>query len=98
MKLGKPKILVTEPEYFNREFFELAEKIGEVTAKRMSRAELLKNIKDFAAIILRVDTKLDRKVIEAGKKLRCVVSTTTGLNHVDVGYLKLQLNNLTQRI
>ncbi len=88
MKLNGIKVLVTEPGYFTREFFKIVRKTGEVTAKRMSRAELLKNIKNFDAVVVRVDTKLDRKVIEAGRKLKCVVSTTTGLNHIDTDYLK----------
>lgn len=80
----RPRILVTEPEYFTKQSIDLMKKIGVVTAKRMSRAELLRAVRDIDAIVVRIDTCVDKELLGRTSRLRCVVSATTGTNHIDV--------------
>lgn len=81
-------ILVADPEYFTQEAVEALKGVGNVTLKRMSRKELLENAQGFDVLVVRVDTKVDRKLLEKAKRLRLIVSATTGLNHIDVDYAK----------
>lgn len=48
-----------------------------------SREDLLRLIPDFDVLIVRFGQKIDREVLERGKRLKAVVTATTGLNHID---------------
>ena len=80
------RILVTEPEYFDGDAVSILESCGDVVAKRMGKDELAEKIADFDAIIVRIETHLDKKVLARAKRLRIIGSATTGLNHIDVDY------------
>ncbi|MEK7193496.1 MAG: hydroxyacid dehydrogenase [Patescibacteria group bacterium] len=82
-------ILVTEPEYFTPESLRSMEKVGKVIAKRMTRNELLRAIENVDVLVVRIETNVDRELLRHAKRLRCVVSTTTGLNHINVRALEL---------
>jgi D-3-phosphoglycerate dehydrogenase len=92
MMLKSPKrairILVTEPEYFTVESISMMRSVGSVIAKRVSRQELLAIVPNIDVLVVRVDTKLDREILKRAVRLRCVVSATTGLNHIDTSFLK----------
>jgi D-3-phosphoglycerate dehydrogenase len=77
------KILITEPEYFPRELIKPLEEVGEVVAKRMDHRQLVEEVKDADVLIVRVQTKVDKDVIDSGKKLKMIASATTGLDHID---------------
>src|SRR3989442_12637377 len=56
----------------------------EVLPKRLSEAELLPVVKDIVAMVVRSETKVTRKVIEAAPKLRVVGRAGVGVDNVDV--------------
>ncbi len=78
------KILITEPGYYPDELMKPLEKIGTVVARNMSYEDLLEEVKDADAIIVRVATKVDKKVLEKAERLKVIASMTTGLDHIDV--------------
>ena len=80
------KILITEPEFFPASIIKELGTIGKIIAKRMSRQELLENIEDIDVLIIRVDTKVDKELIDRAKKLKIIATPITGLNHIDVEY------------
>lgn len=80
------KILVAEPESFDRDCLSLLKNFGKVTTKRMSRSELLKKIADYDILVVGVETVVDRAVIDRATKLKIIGSNTTGVDHIDVGY------------
>ena len=82
------KILVTEPEYFDGDAVRILESCGDVVAKRMGKEELAEKIADFDAIIVRIETHLDKKMLTRAKRLRIIGSATTGLNHIDTDYAR----------
>lgn len=84
------KILITEPEYFPQEIMKSLEKVGIVVAKRISYEELLEEIKDTDALIVRVETKVDKRIIDNSDKLKIIASMTTGLNHIDLKQAQLR--------
>ena len=50
----------------------------------ISKEELLNDIKDFDAIIVRSRTKVTREVIEASDKLKIIARAGVGVDNVDV--------------
>lgn len=55
-----------------------------VLPKRLSEAELLPLVSDVVAMVVRSETKVTRKVIEAAPKLRVVGRAGVGVDNVDV--------------
>jgi len=55
-----------------------------VLPKRLSEAELLPVVKDVVAMVVRSETKVTRKVIEAAPNLRVVGRAGVGVDNVDV--------------
>jgi len=55
-----------------------------VLPNRLSEAELLPVVKDVVAMVVRSETKVTRKVIEAAPKLRVVGRAGVGVDNVDV--------------
>jgi D-3-phosphoglycerate dehydrogenase len=55
-----------------------------VLPKRLSEVELLPLVRDVAAMVVRSETKVTRKVIEAAPKLRVVGRAGVGIDNVDV--------------
>lgn len=82
------KILVTEPEYFGEDALSVLRERGEVETLRISRKELLQKIKEFDAVLIRIETKLDRELLDNAAKLKVIGSATTGLNHIDTKLAK----------
>ena len=78
------KILITEPEYFQEEAVAILKQIGNVVAKRMSRKELMKEVKDTDILVARIETLIDKTLLKNAKKLKIIASATTGIEHIDV--------------
>ena len=51
-----------------------------------SKAELIEMIADVDVLIMRVDPKIDREVLDAAKALKVIGVCSVGLNHVDTKY------------
>ena len=79
-------ILNAEPLGYNAEAGTVLTELGDVVAQEMSRSQLLKELGDFDVLIVRLANQIDREVIEAGGRLRVIVTATTGLDHIDLGY------------
>lgn len=85
---SKPKILLTDPDYFTADSLRRLKKLGFLTAQKMTRKELLKSVESADALVVRVETQVNKELIKHAKKLRCVVSATVGTNHVDIKTLE----------
>jgi len=79
-------ILVAEPESYSKRCINFLSRIGKVAAKKMKRDELLSSIKDYDILIIRVETRIDKELIDQTKKLKIIGIATTGLDHIDVNY------------
>ncbi|MDE1824971.1 MAG: hydroxyacid dehydrogenase [Candidatus Micrarchaeota archaeon] len=80
------KILVTEPEYLGADALSMLRGAGVVLARKMDRRELERRILDADALMVRIDTTVDKKLLKKAKKLRIVGSVTTSLDHIDIKY------------
>ena len=52
----------------------------------LSKADLLEKIGDYEILIMRVDPKIDREVLDAAKKLQMIGVCAVGTNHIDMEY------------
>ncbi len=53
---------------------------------KMSRDELIKKIPEYDVLIVRSATKVDKEVIDSGKKLKIIARAGVGLDTIDVNY------------
>ncbi len=60
----------------------------ELTIQKYSPEELIQNIGEYDAIIVRSATKVTREVIDAGKNLKVIARGGVGLDNIDVEYAK----------
>ena len=60
----------------------------EVVDKKLTPEELLKEIPQYDAIIVRSATKVTKEVIDAGKNLKAIARGGVGLDNIDVQYAK----------
>ncbi len=81
--MGSLKILVAD--HVSPEFAREMEKLGEVVIKpRLSEEELCKEVEGCEVLIVRGSTKVTKKVMEAGKKLKLVARAGVGIDNIDV--------------
>lgn len=81
------KVLITE--VIHEEGIKYLEEIVQVDCRfGISQEELLCIISEYDGMIVRSDTKVDRKIIDAGTKLKVVGMAGIGLNHIDLEYAK----------
>ena len=81
-----PKILNAEAVNYSETARHILESVGHVDEKDLDRADLLACIPSYDALIVRLRNQIDREVIDAGGRLKAIVSATTGLDHIDVAY------------
>lgn len=82
------RILNAEPPGYSEEAKEILQSIGKLQEKKLSTKELINSIPQFDVLIVRLGFEINRKIIDAGKKLKVIVTATTGLDHIDVDYSK----------
>ncbi len=78
------RILNAEPDNYSPHAKAVLQKLGDVVEARCDREELLGLVPEFDILIVRLGHRVDPEVLERGKKLRAIVSATTGLNHIDI--------------
>ena len=83
-------ILNAEPLGYSPQAGSILATLGKVIAKEMSRSQLLDELSDYDVLIVRLANQIDREVIDAGPRLRAIVTATTGLDHIDVAYAQAQ--------
>ncbi len=79
-------ILNSEPGNYCHQARKILKEIGRVDEKELSRQDLLSNVEKYDVLIVRLKHTIDREVIDCGKKLRFIVTPTTGLDHIDIEY------------
>jgi D-3-phosphoglycerate dehydrogenase len=87
-KFSSINILNAEPLGYSNEAGSMLAKLGNVIEKQMSRAQLLEDLGEFDVLIVRLANQIDREIIDAGRRLRAIVTATTGLDHIDVAYAR----------
>ncbi len=86
MSDSRPRLTAICPEPQNYSAAGLAA-IGEIAileSGSMPYEELLERIPAFDLLFIRLQTRVTKELLDAGSRLRAVVSPTTGLNHIDL--------------
>lgn len=82
------RILNAEPLRYSAEARSILECWATVVEEELSRADLLNGVSDYDVLIVRLAHQVDREVIDAGRRLKAIVTATTGLDHIDVNYAR----------
>lgn len=85
---SKLKILITAPAYFDQDAVAVFQQLGEVTCQELTREELLRSVGEYHVLAIRVDTVVDKILLDAAIRLEAIATATTGVNHIDVDYAK----------
>ncbi|MDQ0423280.1 D-3-phosphoglycerate dehydrogenase [Peteryoungia aggregata LMG 23059] len=78
------KVVNAESLAYPAEARALLASLGEVVELDGERSLLIHEASDADILIVRLGNQIDNEVLSACRKLRVIVSATTGLNHVDV--------------
>ena len=77
------RVLITDP--IDRQFVETLRAHGlEVDEKKLSKEQLLAEIADYDALVVRSGTQVTGDVIAAGKQLKLIGRAGTGVDNIDV--------------
>ena len=77
------RVLITDP--IDRQFVETLRAHGlEVAEKKLSKEQLLAEIADYDALVVRSGTQVTGDVIAAGKQLKLIGRAGTGVDNIDV--------------
>src|SRR3954466_10466810 len=78
------RIVVTESSGFSPAAARMLAELGSVRMLDIhDRAELLSLTAEATVLWIRLRHRIDTEVLDAGPNLRCIVTPTTGLNHID---------------
>jgi D-3-phosphoglycerate dehydrogenase / 2-oxoglutarate reductase len=80
------RILNVEPLDYSDQARTILAQLGEVAEAPLTRAELIEQLPDYEVLIVRLEQQIDSEVIDAGRRLKVIVTATTGLDHIDVLY------------
>ena len=78
------KILILEPTGYAPQALEILRGLGVLELNTLQAPELPHDIADYNVVITRLGYRLDAAFLEQAKKLKVIVSPTTGLNHIDL--------------
>lgn len=77
------RILITEPENYSEIALGVYRTLSnELCFGPLNRAQLAAAIGDYDAVVVRLAHRFDDDILAAATKLRCIVTPTTGLNHI----------------
>lgn len=80
------RVLNAEPYGYSSQAREILLEVGELVEISLTTNELKAMIADFDVLIVRLGFQIDRAVIDAGERLKVIVTATTGLDHIDIEY------------
>lgn len=80
------RILNLEPQDYSPVARAVLDRLGEVSDGPLTRSELMDRVSGCNVLIVRLAHRIDREILDRAGQLRVVVSSTTGLDHIDTEY------------
>jgi D-3-phosphoglycerate dehydrogenase len=80
----KYQILNAEPDGYSKKARGILDSFGLLTERQFTRSELIDCIGDYEVLIVRLGFQIDREIIQHSKKLKVIVTATTGTDHIDL--------------
>lgn len=81
----KHRILNLIPE-FSDKGKKIISRLGRVDYKLLNQAELKRRVKNYDILVVRLENKVDREIIDNAPNLKIIATATTGLDHIDTIY------------
>jgi D-3-phosphoglycerate dehydrogenase len=82
------RAIITAPDYFDDEARGLIRGYADLRVGKFERSELIEAVSDVDALFIKVDTTVDKELIDAASRLKVIASGTTGINHIDAEYAR----------
>ena len=82
--MNKHKILVADN--YGEEFYDQLARYGEVVKTTNIDDDV--QLDDVTILVVRSKTKVDEELVDRMRNLKCVITATHGIDHIDVDYLK----------
>lgn len=80
------RILNTEPGRLSQESRLALRALALVDEVEADRKYLLENVSEYHGLFIGLRNIIDREVLDRAEQLRCIVTPTTGLNHIDMAF------------
>lgn len=90
MDQTKLYILNLEPEGYSHEAKEILSTLGQMDEGPLTREMLIKEIAQYDVVIVRLAHQINEEILKQAKKLKIIISATTGLNHIDTDFAEKQ--------
>lgn len=90
MNQTKLHILNLEPEGYSHEAKKILSTLGRVDEGPLTREVLIKEIAQYDVVIVRLAHQINEEILKQAKKLKVIVSATTGLNHINIDFAEKQ--------
>lgn len=78
------RVLLAEPHGFSARALELLKSVAEVTATDIAVGELAAAMRDYDAVWVRLNHRLDAETIAAAGRCKLIACPVTGLDHIDL--------------
>lgn len=83
----RPKILISEAADYSHKALETYQSFGDVFESPNADDSIVRNHLSTADIlVVRLGKMLDERWLNDARRIKCIVSPTTGLNHIDISY------------
>ena len=80
------KILNTIGEMYSAEAKTILERLGSVDYQTPTQHELESIISDYDILVVGLGLHINKRVINAGNRLKMIATATTGLDHIDTSF------------
>lgn len=78
------RILLLEPQGYSEQARRILEALGHVQTGPLRRQELLATVGEYDVLVIRLAHRIDSEVIVRANRMKAIVTTTTGLDHIDL--------------
>lgn len=85
-KSSRPRILNSEPLGYSESARQILRELGDLEERELDREGLLREIGGTDILLVRLANTLDRELLDRSERLSVIVSSTTGLDHIDLDY------------
>ena len=80
------RILNTEPGRLSQEARIALRTLALVDEVEANRSYLLENVSKYHGLFIGLRNIIDRELLDRAEQLRCIVTPTTGLTHIDMAF------------
>jgi D-3-phosphoglycerate dehydrogenase len=84
VKIQPLRVLCGEPQNYSKAGLDIVGSFAHLDAVTLSQTEFNSRAAEYDVLMVRLQLRVDRALIESAPSVRAVLSPTTGLNHIDL--------------